>query len=55
MVSMASSFYFLTQIIRSHGLLLDDVISWILLLKKVLLANLTIFLYLSQLVLLLEI
>jgi len=37
MDSMAGKDFFLTQLIRSQGLLLDDVISWILLLKNSLL------------------
>ena len=54
MVFIAGSFCFLTQFIRFYSLLLDDMISWILLSKKVLLANLTVFLYLAQSVLLIE-
>jgi len=54
MVSMAGSLYFLTQFIKFHGLLLDVVISWILLSKNTLLAILTVFLYLFQLVKLLD-
>ena len=44
MVSIAGNLYFLTQFIRFYDLLLDDVISWILLLKKTLLAFSTVFL-----------
>jgi len=51
---MANNLYFLIQFIRSHGLLLDIVISWILLSKNTLLAVLTVFLYLFQLIKLLE-
>jgi len=35
---IAGSFHFLTQFIRFHGLLFLDIISWIFLLKKILLA-----------------
>ena len=38
---MASNLHFLTQFIRSQGLLLINAISWILLLKKVFLVFLT--------------
>jgi len=54
MAFVAGNFCFLTQFIRFHGLLLVDTISWILLLKNILLAVLTNFLYLIQFVFLLD-
>ena len=45
---IVSNFCFLTQFIKSHGLLLVIAISWILLSKKNHFANLIIFLYLIQ-------
>ena len=55
MASVAGSLCFLTQFIRLHSLLLVNVISWILLSKKVYLAILTVFLYIIQSVLLLDV
>lgn len=52
--SMVDKVCFLTQFIRSHSLLLYNIISWILLSKKNLFANLTFFLYLVQSVFLLD-
>ena len=39
MALIARRFFFLTQFIRSHGLLLDDAISWIFSSKNFLLAS----------------
>jgi len=52
---MAGKFCFLTQFIRSHGLLLVNAISWILLSKNICFAVLTIFLYLIQFILFLDV
>ena len=48
MASMTNSFHFLTQFIRSHSLLFLNAISWIYLLKKILLVLLTVPLNLLQ-------
>ena len=53
--SIAGNLCFLIQFMRSHSLLLVNVISWILLSKKLFLAIFIIFLYLTQLFLCLEI
>ena len=54
MAFVAGNFCFLTKFIIFYGLLLVDVISWILLSKNILLAILTNFLYLIQSVLFLD-
>ena len=53
--SIAGDFHFLIQFIRFYGLLLVDIVSWILLSKKILLDVLTNLLYLIYSVLLLDV
>ena len=53
--SVAGNLHFLTQFIRSYSLLLVNTTSWILLSKKVYLADLIVFIYLIQSVLFLEV
>jgi len=55
MVSVVGNLYFLTQFIKSHSFLLVNIIFWILFLKNNYLAILTIFLYLIQSVLFLDV